>query len=93
MMAGNPGKKMPIFFVGNCKAVKIHPTSKGVAMPTNLYTTGTFEGCDLCDTGDHPSRCLRESSTLLSLYNIYIMTLARHCSAADYFSKSSNEVA
>ena len=34
-----------IFF----KAVKIHPISKGLATPTNLSSTGTFEGCRLCD--------------------------------------------
>ena len=28
----------------NCKAVKIHPTSKGLAIPTNLFTPEHFRG-------------------------------------------------
>ena len=33
----------------NFKAVKMHPLSKGMATPTNLSTTDSFEGCGLQD--------------------------------------------
>ena len=36
-------------FLEKFKAVKIHPISKGVETPTKESTTGTFEGCGLCD--------------------------------------------
>ena len=36
---------MPKKVLENYKAVKIHPISKGLATPTNLSSTGTFEGC------------------------------------------------
>ena len=42
-------KTLKKFFFVNFKAVKIHPISKGLAMPTNLSVTRTFEGCGLCD--------------------------------------------
>ena len=57
------GPTLPPKMLANIKAVKIQPTSKDLpATPTNLTTTGTFEGCGLCDVlEDYPSRCLRES--------------------------------
>ena len=40
-------KKRPKKFLEIFKAVKIHAISKGLATPTNLFTTGKFEGCSL----------------------------------------------
>ena len=78
-------------------AVKIYPTSKGLAMATLLYPppeyTLLFEGTVyMMLLGNYLSNYLWESFHTFGLQN-WKVTLVKRCSTADYFSMSNDELA